>query len=138
VEQQGDSGEGHPPKIKDLKVPFAEISILERLPVSIDSIQAVFGAPGADEACGFDVFESYRTNISQTDFLQSNGCGRSTERTLIFPEKLTFAILSPMLCWWHNPTKHRVSSSIWVLVSSPQFGWPVKRIGETRLVWWPA
>jgi hypothetical protein len=67
-------------KIKNLKVPFAEIWVLGRLHVSIGSYRLFLAHPEPTKMVDFDVFESYRKNISQTDFLQPNGRGRSTER----------------------------------------------------------
>jgi hypothetical protein len=68
-------------KIKSLKVPFAEIWILGRLPVSIGAYRLFLVHPEPTKLVDFDVFESYRENAGQTTFLQPNGRGSSTERT---------------------------------------------------------
>ncbi len=68
-------------KIESLKVPFAEIWILGRLPVSIGAYRLFLAHPEPTKLVDFDVLESYRKNIGQTDFLHPEGRGRSTERT---------------------------------------------------------
>ncbi|MGC2698115.1 MAG: hypothetical protein WA738_20190 [Candidatus Angelobacter sp.] len=68
-------------KIKSLKVPFAEIWILGRLPVSIGAYRLFLAHPEPTKLVDFDVFESYRQNISQIDFMQAEGRSKSTERT---------------------------------------------------------
>ena len=68
-------------KIKGLKVPFAEIWILGRLPVSIGAYSLFLAHPEPTKLVEFDVFDSYRENAGQTAFLQPNGRGSSTERT---------------------------------------------------------
>lgn len=68
-------------KIKGLKVPFAEIWILGRLPVSTGAYRLFLAHPDPTKLVDFDVFDSYRENAGQTAFLQPNRRGSSTERT---------------------------------------------------------
>lgn len=68
-------------KIKNLKVPFAEIWILGRLPISIGAYRLFLAHPEPTKLVDFDVFESYRQNIDQTDFMKAEGRSKSTERT---------------------------------------------------------
>ena len=68
-------------KIRSLKVPFAEIWILGRLPVSISAYRMLLVHPEPTKLVDFDALESYQRNVGQTDILQPNGRGRSTVRT---------------------------------------------------------
>jgi hypothetical protein len=68
-------------KIKSLKVPFAEIWILGRLPISVGAYRMFMAHPEPTKMIDFDAFEGYRKNRGQIDFLQPEGRGKSIERT---------------------------------------------------------
>lgn len=68
-------------KIRSLKVPFAEIWILWRLPISVGSHRMLMVYPEPTKIVDFDAMESCRANAGQMDFLQPDGRGKSTERT---------------------------------------------------------
>jgi hypothetical protein len=68
-------------KIRGLKVPFAEIWILGRLPVSIGAYRLFLAHPEPTKLVDFDVFESYRENNGQKEFLRPTGRGMGTDRT---------------------------------------------------------
>jgi hypothetical protein len=68
-------------KIRGLKVPFAEIWILGRLPVSIGAYRLFLAHPEPTKLVDFDVFESYRENNGQKELLRPTGRGMGTDRT---------------------------------------------------------
>lgn len=67
--------------VKNLKVPFAEIWIVGRLPISIGSYRMFLAHPEPTKIVDFDIFEGCKNNLDQGEFLQPEGRGRSKERT---------------------------------------------------------
>jgi len=68
-------------RIRNLAVPFAEIWILGRLPISIGSYRLFMAHPEPAKVVDFDLFDGYRKNLNQIDFLQPEGRGKDLERT---------------------------------------------------------
>jgi hypothetical protein len=66
-------------KIRSINVPFAEIWIVGRLPISIGSYKMFKAHPEPTRTVDFDVFESYRMNLKQGEYLKFEGRGMSTE-----------------------------------------------------------
>lgn len=66
-------------KIKSMKVPFAEIWIVGRLPISIGSYRLFLAHPEPTKIMDFDVFDSYRMNLEQGEYLKFEGRGKSTQ-----------------------------------------------------------
>jgi hypothetical protein len=68
-------------KVRSLKIPFAEIWIVGRLPISIGSYRMFKAHPEPTQIIDFDVFDGYRKNLNQIDFMRMEGRGKSTEKT---------------------------------------------------------
>lgn len=68
-------------KARSLKVPFAEIWILGRLPAHAAAYRMVLVHPEPMKTVDFDMRESYRSNVGQTDCLHPEGRSKSLERT---------------------------------------------------------
>jgi hypothetical protein len=68
-------------KMNTLKIPFFEIWILGRLPISDGSYRMFRVHPEPTLLIDFDVFEGMRRNLDQIDFLQFEGRGKGIEFT---------------------------------------------------------
>ncbi len=68
-------------KFESLKIPFAQIWIVGRIPISIGSYRMFRAHPKPTELIDFDVFDGFRRNLNQIDFMQLEGRGKGIEKT---------------------------------------------------------